>query len=75
MSRRAGGLGYLFACQQVFDGEDLDARVFVLQAGRFVESGLGGFFQHGLCRCFHADQYADLSIFAFDRAAQVAHVG
>lgn len=68
-------MGDLFARQQLFDGEDLDARVFVLQGGRFVESGFGGFFQHGLGGRFHADQNADLRVFAFDDAAQVAHVG
>ena len=65
----------LLARQQFFDGKDLDARVFVFESGRFVESGFGGLFQHGLGRRFHADQHPDLRVFAFDDAAQVAHVG
>lgn len=68
-------MGYLFACEEVLNGEDLDARIFVLKAGRFVETGFGGFFQHGLGWGFHADKYSDLRVFAFDDAAQVAYVG
>jgi|ERR1700728_640543 len=71
-SRR--GWAYLFACEQIFDGEDLDARVFVLQAGRFVESGFGRLFQHGFGGWFHADWDTALRVFAFDDAAQVAYI-
>ena len=63
------------ARQQLFKRENLNSRIPIFQPSRLVETGFGSFFPHGLGRCSHVDQNANLSLFAFDHAAQVADVG
>ena len=54
----AGGAG-----EEEFDGEDLQARVF-LPAGAFVEPGGDGFGAHGLRRFGEGEEDADLGLVA-----------
>jgi len=52
----------------------LNARIFVGQSRRLIKAGLGGLFQHRLCRRLHGDQDADFGFLALDHAAQVADI-
>ena len=67
------------AFEEVFDGEELNAGVLAAggagSAGRGVEAGLGGLFQHGPGRFGKADVDADLRPLALQDADEVAHLG
>jgi hypothetical protein len=68
------GVFDLFAAEQFFDGEDLNARIAGAVAG-LVEAGLDGFAQHGLCGFLEAKEDADFGLLAFERTAQIANLG
>ena len=58
-----GGHVYLFASEEVGDGEELDFGVFLLPEGGFVEACGDGFGLHGLGGGFHGDEDADGGLF------------
>jgi hypothetical protein len=74
-----GALDVLFAFDEVADGEELDAGVFVAGgaggAGRGVEAGLGGFALHGLGGLFEGDVDADFGFLTLEDADEVADLG
>ena len=63
----AGGAG-----EEGFDGEDLQARVF-LPAGAFAEPGGDGFGAHDLGRLGEGEEEADLGLVAGDGGDEVLH--
>lgn len=60
--------------EEFSDGENLQARIFILVVERLVEVCGGGFGAHGLSGLFESDEDADLGFFAFDDPAQVTDV-
>jgi hypothetical protein len=55
------------------DGEDLQARIgCAIQRTGFVETGFGGFAEHGLGGLLEAEEYADLGFLAGEDADEIA---
>lgn len=65
-------IGDPFAVEEFGNGEDLQARIFILAVKGFVESCCCGFGAHGLGGVFESDEDADFGFLAFDDAAQIA---
>ena len=74
-----GALDVLVAFEEVFDGEELDAGVFVAGgaggAGRGVEAGFGGLALHGPGGLFEGDVDADFGFLTLEDADEVAEFG
>ena len=65
------GILGLLAVKDLLDGEDLKPGPRAIVAGA-VEAGFGGFFEHGFGGLVKRNKDADLGLFAFENAAQVA---
>lgn len=65
-------IGDAFAVEEFGDGEDLQARIFILSVEGFVEPRSSGFGAHGFGGVFESDEDVDFGLFALDDAAQIA---
>ncbi len=74
-----GALDVFVAFDEVFDGEELDAGIFLAgcagNSGRGVETGLGGFALHRFGGFFEGDVDADFGLLALEDADEVADLG
>lgn len=72
----AGFGGHLDGCsgKELFDGDDLEARVGFAPEVGFVVAGAGGFGDHVFGGGFEGDEDADFGLFALEDANQVADV-